>query len=92
MCTLNENSKYAENVGRYAINSKTYEENSVNWKGHINCYFEYKIDNWQSNFHNFHNLETSLWNQSAMYSFFRFRVIHPGGSSPWKLLIKKISK
>ena len=49
MCTLNENSKYAENVGRYAINSKTYEENSVNWSGNINCYFEYKIDNWQSN-------------------------------------------
>ena len=70
MCTLNENSKYAENVGRYAINSKTYEEKSVNWKGHITCYFEYNIDNWQSNLHNFHNLETSLWNQSAMYSFF----------------------
>ena len=70
MCTLNENSKYAENVGRYAINSKTYEENSVNWNGPINLYFEYKIDNWQSNFHNFHNLETSLWIQSAMYSFF----------------------
>lgn len=50
MCTLNENSKYAENVGRCAINSKTYEENSVNWDGPINLYFEYKIDNWQSNF------------------------------------------
>ena len=49
VCTRNENSKYAENVGRYAINSKTYEEDSVNWNSPINLYFEYKIDNWQSN-------------------------------------------
>ena len=72
MCTLNENSKYAENVGRCAINSKTYEENSVNWNGPINLYFEYKIDNWQSNFQILNILQTSLWNRSAMYCFFRF--------------------
>ena len=48
MCTLNENSKYAENVGRYAIISKTYEENSVNWNGVAWSYkLLFWVQNWQ---------------------------------------------